>query len=172
MQPTTPIPRIADGSLRAWMFHGLWRGAAVGAATPIVGFALVWFIGTVAPEPLPPGTITSSSLDDASLGEVVAQLGGLALYGGIAAGVGSAVGALAGALLGLAAAGGDALTRRLVRPVLVAAVVVVAGAAAASWMTLELDPGAELELRLVVLVPFLLGLATLGALPPRRGSVS
>jgi hypothetical protein len=172
MEHTSPIPGTADGSLGAWVLQGLWYGAAVGAATPIVGFALVWFIGAVDSEPLPPGTITSSSLDDASFGEMVARMGGLALYGSIAAGIGSAVGALAGMLLGLMAAGADAMTRRRVQPGLVAAVVVVACAAAASLVTLELDPDAERELRLVVLVPFVLGLATLAALPPRRGSVS
>jgi hypothetical protein len=172
MEHTSPIPRTTDGSLGAWVLQGLWRGAAVGAATPIVGFALLWFIGAVDPEPLPPGTITSSSLDDASFGEVLAQMAGLALYGSIAAGIGSAVGALAGALLGLVTAGADAMTRRRVQPGLVAAVVVVGCAAAASWVTLVRDPEAERELRMVVLVPFLLGLATLAVLPPRRRSVS
>jgi hypothetical protein len=175
MQHTRTIPRSAGAAVRSWVIEGLWRGAAVGAATPIVGFALVWFLGWVDPEPLPPGTITSSSLDDASFGEALAQLGGLALYGSIAAGVGAAVGALSGALLGLVAAGGDSLAGRRVHPGPVAAVVVLACAAGASWATwvvVDLDADAERDLRLVVLVPFVLGLWSLAALPLRRGSAT
>lgn len=172
MQRTTTIPATTGAAVRSWILQGVLRGVAVGAATPIAGYMLVWALSALHPEPLPPGTITSSSLDDASFGEMATQVSGLALYAVLAAGIGAWVGALMGIVVALVAAAVDESTGHRAQPAVIAVATVLVGAAAASWVLLRLEPDAEREVRAVVQVPFVLALVTLLAVPLRRRSAS
>lgn len=167
LSPESQISGQPAAALRAWIFNGLWRGALVGSATPIIGFLI---LASLPAEQLPQGTTTSSSLDAASISEVVSYVAALGLYATLAAFIGSLIGSVAGSSVGLLAGAIDLATLRRIPPWLVALATISVCATLTTWSALGLDTDVRREVRAVAVVPFALGAVSVLILPLRRDS--
>ena len=159
------LTRLVDG-FGGWLRVGALRGAVIGVVAPALCVLVAMVVmATAEPEPLPAGTITTSTQTPM---QALAGLVLLALYVAIASSFGLVVGTAVGAATaGLAGALDAASLQRLPTWLLAGVTTVLAGlvvqAVAIGWIPTSgrLDAGAERTWRVVFTCPFLLGLISL-----------